>query len=164
MIDKNGLHTQQKVAQIHQFYGLGRKRVSSVRAGDICAISGLDPIEIGDTIACADKPSRLAVIAVDEPTMTMTFRVNDGPFAGKDGQYVTGRQISERLNKELQQNVALRVAPGQTPEEFNVSGRGLMHLGFCWRRCGGKDTRSASASRTSFSESSKAGVTSRSNY
>jgi len=129
VIDKNGLHTQQKVAQIHQFYGLGRKRVSSVRAGDICAISGLDPIEIGDTIACADKPSRLAVIAVDEPTMTMTFRVNDGPFAGKDGQYVTGRQISERLNKELQQNVALRVAPGQTPEEFNVSGRGLMHLG-----------------------------------
>ena len=129
VIDKNSLHTQQKVAQIHQFHGLGRKRVSSVRAGDICAISGLDPIEIGDTIACADKPSRLAVIAVDEPTMTMTFRVNDGPFAGKDGQYVTGRQIGERLDKELQQNVALRVEPGRTPEEFNVSGRGLMHLG-----------------------------------
>ncbi|MBN2312640.1 MAG: translational GTPase TypA [Sedimentisphaerales bacterium] len=129
VIDKKGLHTQQKVAQIHQFHGLGRKRVPSARAGDICAISGLDPIEIGDTIACADKPSRLAVIAVDEPTMTMTFRVNDGPFAGKDGKYVTGRQIGERLNKELQQNVALRVAPGQTPEEFNVSGRGLMHLG-----------------------------------
>jgi len=129
VIDKDGLHTQQKVAQIHQFHGLGRKRVSSVQAGDICAISGLDPIEIGDTIACADKPSRLAVIAVDEPTMTMTFRVNDGPFAGKDGKYVTGRQIGERLDKELQQNVALRVAPGQTPEEFSVSGRGLMHLG-----------------------------------
>jgi len=129
VIDKDGLHTQQKVAQIHQFHGLGRKQVSSVQAGDICAISGLNPIEIGDTIACADKPSRLAVIAVDEPTMTMTFRVNDGPFAGKDGQYVTGRQIGERLTKELQQNVALRVEPGRTPEEFNVSGRGLMHLG-----------------------------------
>lgn len=129
VIDKDGLHTQQKIAQIHQFHGLGRKRVSSVQAGDICAISGLNPIEIGDTIACADKPSRLAVIAVDEPTMTMTFRVNDGPFAGKDGKYVTGRQIGERLEKELQQNVALRVAPGQTPEEFSVSGRGLMHLG-----------------------------------
>jgi GTP-binding protein len=129
VIDKQGLHTQQKIMQIHQFHGLGRKQVSKVQAGDICAISGLDPVDIGDTIACADKPSRLAVISVDEPTMTMTFRVNDGPFAGQDGKYVTGRQIGERLEKELQKNVALRVEPGQTPEEFQVSGRGLMHLG-----------------------------------
>ncbi|MHC4742003.1 MAG: translational GTPase TypA [Planctomycetota bacterium] len=129
VIDSEGLHTQQKVMQIHQFHGLGRKEVQSVRAGDICAISGLDPVEIGDTIACADKPSRLAVIAVDEPTMTMTFRINDGPFAGRDGKYLTSRQIGERLEKELQKNVALRVEPGQTPEEFSVSGRGLMHLG-----------------------------------
>ncbi len=129
VIDSEGLHTQQKVMQIHQFSGLGRKRAASVQAGDICAISGLDPVEIGDTIACADKPSRLAVIPVDEPTMTMTFRINDGPFAGKDGKYLTSRQIGERLEKELQHNVALRVEPGRTPEEFNVSGRGLMHLG-----------------------------------
>jgi GTP-binding protein len=129
VIDYDGLHTQQKVMQIHQFHGLGRKRVSQVQAGDICAISGLDPVEIGDTIACADKPSRIAVIAVDEPTMSMTFRVNDGPFAGRDGKYVTSRQIGERLKKELQQNVALRVESGHSPEEFNVSGRGLMHLG-----------------------------------
>ncbi|MBA7643802.1 GTP-binding protein TypA/BipA [subsurface metagenome] len=129
VIDAEGLHTQQKVTQIHQFDGLGRKRVSSVQAGDICAISGLDPVEIGETIACADKPSRLAVISIDEPTMTMTFRVNDGPFAGRDGKYVTSRQIGERLEKELQQNVALRVEERQSPEEFNVSGRGLMHLG-----------------------------------
>ncbi len=129
VIDKNGLHTQQKVLQIHQFYGLGRKRVPNIQAGDICAISGLDPVEIGDTIACADKPSQLAVIPVDEPTMTMTFRINDGPFAGKDGKYLTSRQIGERLERELQKNVALRVEPGQTPEEFHVSGRGLMHLG-----------------------------------
>jgi len=129
VIDSEGLHTQQKVMQIHQFFGLGRKRTSRVQAGDICAISGLDPVEIGDTIACAEKPSRLAVIPVDEPTMTMTFRINDGPFAGKDGKYLTSRQIGERLEKELQHNVALRVEPGRTPEEFNVSGRGLMHLG-----------------------------------
>jgi GTP-binding protein len=129
VIDKQGLHTQQKVMQIHQFYGLGRKKTSKVQAGDICAIAGLDPIEIGDTIACADKPSQLAVIDIDEPTMSMTFRINDGPFAGKDGKYVTSRQIGERLEKELRQNVALRVEPGQTPEEYNVSGRGLMHLG-----------------------------------
>jgi GTP-binding protein len=129
VIDKEGLHTQQKVMQIHQFYGLGRKRAEAVQAGDICAISGLDPVEIADTIACADNPLRLAVIAVDEPTMTMTFRVNDGPFAGRDGKYLTGRHIGERLEKELRQNVALRVEPGRTPEEFHVSGRGLMHLG-----------------------------------
>ena len=129
VIDVDGLHTQQNVMHIHQFHGLGRKQVSSVQAGDICAISGLDPVEIGCTIACADKPSQLVVIAVDEPTMTMTFRVNDGPFAGRDGKYVTGRQIGDRLQKELEQNVALRVEAGQSPEEFNVSGRGLMHLG-----------------------------------
>ena len=129
VIDSEGLHTQQKVMQIHQFHGLGRKQVPQVQAGDICAISGLNPVEIGDTIACAEKPSRLAVISVDEPTMSMTFRINDGPFAGRDGKYVTSRQIGERLEKELQQNVALRVEAGQSPEEFNVSGRGLMHLG-----------------------------------
>jgi len=129
VIDADGLHTQQNVMQIHQFFGLGRKQVSSVEAGDICAISGLDPVEIGNTIACADKPSQLAVIPVDEPTMSMTFRINDGPFAGREGKYITSRQIGDRLQKELQQNVALKVDPGQTPEEFNVSGRGLMHLG-----------------------------------
>jgi GTP-binding protein len=129
VIDRDGLHTLQKVSQIYQFQGLVRKEVPSVQAGDICAITGLDPVDIGNTIACPDNPSPLAVLAVDEPTMTMTFRVNDGPFAGQDGKYVTGRQIKERLDKELQHNVALRVEPGQTPEEFQVSGRGLMHLG-----------------------------------
>ena len=129
VIDAEGLHTQQKVLQIHQFYGLGRKQVSNVQAGDICAISGLDPVDIGNTIACADNPSRLAVIPVDDPTMSMTFRINDGPFSGRDGKYVTSRQIGDRLEKELQQNVALRVEAGQNNEEFTVSGRGLMHLG-----------------------------------
>jgi GTP-binding protein len=129
VIDANDLHTLQKVMQIHQFHGLGRKQVSVACAGDICAVSGLDPVDIGNTIACPDNPSRLPVISVAEPTMTMTFRVNDGPFAGRDGKYVTSRQIKERLEKELQQNVALRVEDGQTADEFNVSGRGLMHLG-----------------------------------
>ena len=129
VIDAKGLHTQQKVMQIHQFYGLGRKQVSNVQAGDICAISGLDPVDIGNTIACADNPSKLAVIPIDEPTMSMTFRINDGPFSGRDGKYVTSRQIGDRLEKELQQNVALRVEAGQSNDEFTVSGRGLMHLG-----------------------------------
>ncbi|PKL49642.1 MAG: translational GTPase TypA [Planctomycetes bacterium HGW-Planctomycetes-1] len=129
VIDTDNVHTLQKVMHIHLFDGLGRKQVPTVLAGDICAVSGLDPVDIANTIACADKPSKLAVIAVDEPTMSMTFRVNDGPFAGKDGKYVTSRQIGERLEKELQHNVALRVEPGLTPEEYTVSGRGLMHLG-----------------------------------
>jgi GTP-binding protein len=129
VIDREGTHTQQKVVKLYQFEGLGKREIQTVKAGDICAIAGLDPIDIGNTIACAEKPSALPIVAIDEPTMNMTFRINDGPFAGLDGKYVAGRQISIRLKKELQQNVALRVEPGNTPEEFKVSGRGLMHLG-----------------------------------
>ncbi len=129
VIDNNGRHTQQKIVQLYTFSGLNKKPAESARAGDICAIAGLDPVDIGNTIACADRPSALPIISVDEPTMHMTFRINDGPFAGREGKYVTGRQIRDRLEKELQTNVALRVQPGQSPEEFKVSGRGLMHLG-----------------------------------
>jgi len=129
IIDSDGKHTQQKVTQLFSFNGLGKKNTDTVVAGDICAIAGLDPVDIGNTIACADEPSALPLVAVDEPTMHMTFRINDGPFAGIDGKYVAGRQIKDRLDKEIQVNVALRVEPGVTPEEFKVSGRGLMHLG-----------------------------------
>ncbi|MHC4372864.1 MAG: translational GTPase TypA [Planctomycetota bacterium] len=129
VIDTEGKHTQQKVTQLFTFDGLGKKPADTIVAGDICAIAGLDPVDIANTIACADEPSALPIVAVDEPTMHMTFRINDGPFAGTDGKYVAGRQIKERLDKELQVNVALRVEPGVTPEEFKVSGRGLMHLG-----------------------------------
>lgn len=129
VIDPEGLHTLQKIGHIHQFSGLGKVQATEARAGDICAITGLDPIGIGYTIACPDEPTKLDTVAVDEPTMTMTFRVNDGPLAGRDGKYVTSRQIGERLQKELLQNVALRVEQGERAEEFLVSGRGLMHLG-----------------------------------
>ena len=129
VIDVEGKHTQQKITQLYSFDGLGKKNADRAVAGDICAIAGLDPVDIGNTIACADEPSALPLVAVDEPTMHMTFRINDGPFAGQEGKYVTSRQIKERLEKELKVNVALRVEPGATPEEFKVSGRGLMHLG-----------------------------------
>jgi GTP-binding protein len=129
VIDNQGNHTLQKIIQLYTFDGLGKKHADFCEAGDICAIAGLDPIDIGNTIACADEPSSLPIVAVDEPTMNMTFRVNDGPFAGRDGKYVTSRHIKERLDKELKVNVALRVEPGQTADEFMVSGRGLLHLG-----------------------------------
>ena len=129
VIDNNDCHTQQKVVKLYEFHGLGRRETQTVDAGDICAIAGLDPVDIGNTIACAEEPSALPVVAVDEPTMSMSFRVNDGPFAGRDGKLVTSRHIKERLEKELQHNLSLRVEPGDRAEEFTVSGRGLMHLG-----------------------------------
>ncbi len=129
VIDRNGVQTKQKVQMLYLYYGLGRKDVESVPAGEICAVAGLDPVDIGSTIASFENPIALPIVNIDEPTMTMTFRVNDSPFSGREGKYVTSRQIGERLEKELQQNVALRVAPGDTGEEYKVSGRGLMHLG-----------------------------------
>jgi len=118
-----------RAQEVHLFEGLGRKKVNKASAGNICAVIGIDGIEIGDTIACAKQPSALPALLVDEPTLHMTFRVNDGPFVGQDGKYVTSRQLKDRLDKELERNVALRVVQGDRPEEFLVSGRGLMHLG-----------------------------------
>ncbi|NLH40288.1 MAG: translational GTPase TypA [Planctomycetes bacterium] len=129
VIDKQGRHTQQKVVQLYEYERLGKKRAEEVQAGDICAVAGLDPVDIGDTIACPDEPLALPIVAIDEPTMSMTFQVNNGPFAGQDGKYVTSLQIRDRLDKELQTNVALRVESGASADEFIVSGRGLMHLG-----------------------------------
>ncbi len=126
---RDGSATKQRVLHLHEFEGLGKKRVEAISAGDICAVVGLDPIDIGNTIAAVDGGEALALVQVDEPTLNMTIRVNDSPFAGREGQFVTSRQIRDRLMKELQSNVALRVEPGETAEQFKVSGRGLMHLG-----------------------------------
>lgn len=129
VINRVGEATQQKVLKLAVFNGLGQVEAAEVSAGDICAVVGLDPIDIGNTIACPEAPSPLPVVKIDEPTLSMTFGVNDSPFAGKEGEYVTSRQLAARLDKELQSNVALRVEPGQAGESFLVSGRGLMHLG-----------------------------------
>ncbi|WP_428389387.1 translational GTPase TypA [Mucisphaera sp.] len=129
VINRAGEGSQQRVLKLNVFDGLGQKEASEVIAGDVCAVVGLDPIDIGDTIACPDAPEALPVVKIDEPTLSMMFRVNDSPFASKEGTYVTSRQIWDRLQRELQSNVALSVERGDTGESFLVSGRGLMHLG-----------------------------------
>lgn len=129
IISRSGKRTRQRVLQTLGFEGLSRKEVSEVQTGDICALVGLDPIDIGDIVVNLDGKTTLVPVEVDQPTLTMTFRVNDSPFGGREGSFVTSRQIKDRLDKELRSNVALRVEPGDSPEEFTVSGRGLMHLG-----------------------------------
>jgi len=129
VIDRQGNQSIQKPLQVFTFEGLGRKQVETAYAGDICAVLGLEHVDIGVTLADAECPKALPTIQIGQPTLDMTFRVNDGPFAGREGTYVTTRQIAERLEKEMQTNVALQVAPGDTPDEFRVSGRGLLHLG-----------------------------------
>ena len=127
VIDKDNTHRRRRISQLFRFDGLGRKEVDSVGAGDLCAVVGLEAIDIGDTIADLENPVALRAVRVDEPTLHMTFRINDGPFSGRDGKYVTSKQIAERLHRELQSNVALRVE--ERGDEFIVSGRGLLHLG-----------------------------------
>jgi len=117
-----------KIKELHTFEGLGRKKVDEVQAGDICAIVGLESFEIGDTIADFEKPEALKTIAIDEPTMSMLFTINDSPFFGKDGKYVTSRHIKDRLYKELEKNLALRVNDTDSADKFLVFGRGVLHL------------------------------------
>ena len=118
-----------KVGTLEGFQGLGKVDREYISAGDLCAISGLGDLDIGDTICDPDHPEAMDEVAIDEPTVSMAFRVNDSPFAGNEGEYVTSRQIKTRLERELEHNVALRVEPGRTMDEFIVSGRGLLHLG-----------------------------------
>jgi len=117
-----------KIKQLLVFDGLGKKEVMEVRCGDICAVVGIEGFEIGDTIADAESPEALPPIAIDEPTMSMLFTINNSPFFGKDGKYVTSRHIKERLDKELEKNLALRVKPGLNADSFVVYGRGVLHL------------------------------------
>jgi len=117
-----------KIKQLMIFEGLGKANVDEVQCGDICAVVGIDGFEIGDTIADYENPEALPPIAVDEPTMSMVFMINNSPFFGKDGKYVTSRHIKERLDKELEKNLALRVKPGINADSFVVYGRGVLHL------------------------------------
>lgn len=119
---------KQKIKQLLVFEGLGKKEVPEVQCGDICAVVGVDGFEIGDTIADYENPEALPPIAVDEPTMSMLFTINNSPFFGKDGKFVTSRHIKDRLDKELEKNLALRVKPGLNADSFVVYGRGVLHL------------------------------------
>ncbi|OWK43719.1 translational GTPase TypA [Fimbriiglobus ruber] len=126
---KDGTTFPDTVVQLQEFERLARKEIEEVRAGDVCAVVGIDDAEIGDTICEFDKPSQLPALSIDEPTLDMVFRVNDSPFAGQHGKPLTSRELRDRLDKELHHNVALRVRPSDRESEFIVSGRGLLHLG-----------------------------------
>ncbi len=125
---RDGSITRSKVKELFVFEGLGKQKVDQVSAGEICAIMGLDDFEIGDTIADAENPEALPHITIDEPTMSMLFTINNSPFFGKEGKFVTSRHIKERLEKELEKNLALRVEDTESADSFMVYGRGVLHL------------------------------------
>lgn len=125
---RNGTQSKVKVKELHTFEGLGRKRVNSIGSGDICAVIGLDGFEIGDTLCDAENPEPLPTIAIDEPTMSMVFTINDSPFFGREGKFVTSRHINDRLEKELDKNLALRVSKDENTDKWTVFGRGVLHL------------------------------------
>ena len=126
---RDGTQERTKIKELHTFEGMGHKKTDAVDSGDICAVIGLEKFEIGDTIADFENPEPLPPIAVDEPTMSMLFTINDSPFFGKEGKFCTSRHISERLNKELEKNLALRVRPMEdATDKWIVSGRGVLHL------------------------------------
>ena len=127
VIDRHGRQRKARVGQLFRFDGLGRTEVARVDVGDLCAVVGLEQVDIGDTIADPEHPVALPTVPVDEPTMHMTFRINEGPFAGREGNPITTRQLRDRLHREIQSNVALAVE--ETDDGFVVSGRGILHLG-----------------------------------
>jgi len=128
LVNRNGEESKMRIKELHTFEGLGRKRAESVSSGDICAIVGLEKFEIGDTICDFENPEALPPIAIDEPTMSMLFTINDSPFFGKEGKFVTSRHIQERLDKELDKNLALRVKKDPEEDAWTVFGRGVLHV------------------------------------
>ena len=128
LMRKDGSISRQRIKELHTFEGMGRKRVSEVGSGDICALVGIEGFEIGDTVADINNPEALPRIAIDEPTMSMTFTINDSPFFGRDGKYVTSRHLGDRLTRELDRNLALRVSKAPHEDVWTVYGRGVLHL------------------------------------
>ncbi len=128
VVGADGSVRNARILELYGFHGLERKKVDSASAGDIVVWSGIDELSISDTLCPRDHPESLPPLAVDEPTISMTFQVNKSPFVGQDGKYLTSRQIRERLDQELKHNVALRVKPTEDPDKFRVSGRGELHL------------------------------------
>ena len=128
LVKRNGSVIKSRIKEVFIFEGLGRKKVESVQTGDICALVGVEGFEIGDTVSDLENPEGLKSIAIDEPTMSMLFTINDSPFFGKDGKYVTSRHIKDRLEKELEKNLALRLGETGSADKFMVFGRGVLHL------------------------------------
>lgn len=128
LVKRTGQQIKQRIKDLFVFEGFEKKKVEQVLAGDICAIAGIENFEIGETIADAENPEALPTIAIEEPTMSMLFTINNSPFFGKEGKFVTSRHIKERLERELEKNLALRVEPTDSADSFNVSGRGVLHL------------------------------------
>lgn len=128
LVKRDGKISKQRIKDLFLFEGFEKKKVESVQAGDICAIVGFESFEIGDTVADHENPEALESIAVEEPTMSMLFTINNSPFFGREGKFVTSRHIKERLEKELEKNLALRVEPTDSADSFAVSGRGVLHL------------------------------------
>jgi GTP-binding protein len=128
LLKRDGSNVKAVAKQLFVFDNLGRAEAERIQCGDICAVVGLETVDIGDTIADVDHPEPLPIVDVDEPTLSMSFLGNDSPFFGRDGKYVNGRQIRERLLREAERDVALRVEMGHSAESFKVSGRGILHL------------------------------------
>jgi len=128
LIKRDGTVQKTRIKDLYLFEGMGKVKVESVQPGDICAITGLEGFEIGDTVADVEKPEAMPPITIDEPTMSMVFTINDSPFFGKEGKFVTSRHIKDRLEKELEKNLAMRLEPTDSADAFTVFGRGVLHL------------------------------------